>query len=93
MANTPVYQTTLTVTIQYPASSPEEAYALHKEFVGAMRSAAETLTGPTWAGLAELEQVRTEIGASDGPVLIVDQEVPETEARPGDANPPPTCEC
>ena len=77
MANTPVYETTITVKIQYPGSSPEEAVALHKEFVAAIRTAAEALPIPARPGSGGVDEVRAEVAASDGPALIVDQEVPE----------------
>ena len=77
MANTPVYQTTITLKIQYPGPSPEEAYALHYEFVGAITTAAENLQDTSRANVGALGQVRAEVTASEGPALIVDQEVPQ----------------
>ena len=83
MPSTPVYETTVTVRIRYPGASPDEAYALHNEFVGAIRAAAQVSPGPTWAERAGLEGVRAEVASSDGPELVVDPEEAPTDRTGG----------
>jgi hypothetical protein len=70
--NTPIYETIIHVSIRYPGPSPEEAYALHKQFVSRMRTAAEGVELLGLLGVAE--PVEATLTDFEGPVLVVDQE-------------------
>jgi hypothetical protein len=72
---TPVYETVVRVSIRYPGPSPEEAFALHKQFVGRIKDAAEGVELLGLLGVAE--PVTAELTEFEGPTLVVDQE-PQT---------------
>jgi hypothetical protein len=63
--NTPVYETIVHVSIRYPGPSPEEAYALHKQFVSRIRNAAEGVELLGLLGVAE--PVTAELTDFEGP--------------------------
>jgi hypothetical protein len=69
---TPVYETIVHVSIRYPGPSPEEAYALHKQFVSRLKSAAEGLELLGLLGVTE--PIKAELTDFEGPDLVVDQE-------------------
>jgi hypothetical protein len=71
-ANTPVYESRINVRIRYPGPSPEEAYALHKQFVSRVKSAAESMEVLGLLGV--YERVEAELTEFEGPVLVIDPE-------------------
>jgi hypothetical protein len=72
VANTPVYESKISLRIRYPGPSPEEAYALHKQFVSRIKNAAESMEVLGLLGV--YERVEAELTEFEGPVLVVDQE-------------------
>jgi hypothetical protein len=72
VANTPVYESKISLRIRYPGPSPEEAYALHKQFVSRIKDAAESIE--LLGVLGVHDRVEAELTDFEGPVLVIDQE-------------------